>query len=196
MNLKDYFFAYRSFTPIPIVFILLYFTEPIFPFLWVGFGSVFIGEYIRFYAVRYAGGITRSRKVGAPSLCTSGPYAHIRNPLYLGNMVIYMGVTFIAGGVFMWGFLGMVFIYFTIQYVMIISLEEETLSDLFGAEYDQYKINVPRFIPRITPWKSPANRIPASITKTMTTEKRTLQNILLLLSLIFIRTYFGNGISL
>ena len=196
MNLKDYFFAYRSFTPIPIVFILLYFTEPIFPFLWIGFGSVFIGEYIRFYAVRYAGGVTRTRKVSAPSLCTSGPYAHIRNPLYLGNMVIYMGVTFIAGGVFMWEFLGIVFIYFTIQYVMIISLEEETLSDLFGAEYDQYKINVPRFIPRITPWKSPDNRIPASITKTITTEKRTLQNILLLLSLIFIRTYFGNGISL
>jgi len=196
MNLRDCFFVYRSFTPIPIVFILLYFTEPIFPFLWIGFGSVFIGEYIRFYAVRYAGGVTRTRKVSAPSLCTSGPYAHIRNPLYLGNMFIYMGVTFIAGGVFMWEFLGMVFIYFTIQYVMIISLEEETLSDLFGAEYDQYKINVPRFIPRITPWKSPDNRIPASITKTITTEKRTLQNILLLLSLIFIRTYFGNGISL
>ena len=150
MNLRDCFFSYRSFTPIPIVFILLYFTEPIFPFLWVGFGSVFIGEYIRFCAVRYAGGVTRTRKVGAPSLCTSGPYAHIRNPLYLGNMVIYMGVTFIAGGVFMWEFLGIVFIYFTIQYVMIISLEEETLSDLFGTEYDQYKINVPRFIPRIT----------------------------------------------
>ena len=145
MNLKDYFFAYRSFTPIPIVFILLYFTEPIFPFLWIGFGSVFIGEYIRFYAVRYAGGITRTRKVGAPSLCTSGPYAHIRNPLYLGNMFIYMGVTFIAGGVFMWEFLGIVFIYFTIQYVMIISLEEEKLSGLFGVEYNQYKINVPRF---------------------------------------------------
>ena len=111
-------------------------------------------------------------------------------------MVIYMGVTFIAGGVYMWEFLGIVFIYFTIQYVMIISLEEETLSGLFGAEYDHYKINVPRFIPRITPWKSTDNRIPASFTKTITTEKRTLQNILLLLSLIFIRTYFGNGISL
>ena len=196
MDLRNFFFSYRSFTPAPIVFILLYLAEPRFPFLWIGFGSVFIGEYIRFYAVRYAGGITRTRKVGAPSLCTSGPYAHTRNPLYLGNMVIYMGVTFIAGGVFMWELFGLVLIFFAIQYAMIISLEEETLADLFGIEYDIYKNNVPRFIPRISPWNGPDNRIPASLTNTITTEKRTLQNIVFILSLIFVRTYFGDAILL
>ena len=195
MNLRHFFFSFRSFTPIPIVLILLNFAEPISPFLWMGIGSVFIGEYIRFYSVRYAGGITRTRKVGAPSLCTSGPYAHTRNPLYVGNMVIYMGITLIAGGIFMWELLGIMFLFFAIQYALIISLEEETLGDLFGIEYDKYKNNVPRFIPRITRWKDSDNRIPTSLIKTIITEKRTLQNIVLTVSLMFIKPYFGNPIS-
>ena len=96
----------------------------------------------------------------------------------------------------MWELFGLVLIFFSIQYAMIISLEEETLAGLFGKEYDIYKNNVPRFIPRISPWNGPDNHIPASLTNTITTEKRTLQNIVFILSLIFVRTYFGDAILL
>jgi hypothetical protein len=42
---------------------------------------------------------------------------------------------------------------------MIISLEEETLTKIFGAEYENYKTNVPRLLPRLKPWKLQTSRI-------------------------------------
>ena len=108
---------------------------------YIGGGLLFLGELIRIYAVSYAGGITRTTKVGAPSLCTSGPYALTRNPLYFGNMIIFSGVTIITGGIYVWEMFLFVFIFFTFQYGMIISLEEETLVNLFGEDYYNYKNN-------------------------------------------------------
>ena len=191
MDLRNFIFSYRSFTPLPLVLSLLYFANPKTPFLFYGLILAVIGESIRINAVRYAGGATRTTKVGAPSLCTSGPYSRTRNPLYLGNMIIYLGITLIAGGQFMWEFLLIVFAFFTFQYSMIISLEEETLISLFGDGYEKYRVNVPRLFPRIYPWLGTDNRSPKTIAKTLQTEKRTLQNIALILLLIATRTFSG-----
>ena len=92
----------------------------------------------------------------------------------------------------MWEFLLVIFVFFTFQYSMIISLEEETLIDLFGDDYDTYQRNVPRLCPRIYPWLGTDDRSPAPITKTLQTEKLTLQNIALILLFIAGRTYFGS----
>ena len=191
MDLRNFLFQYRSFTPIPIVVVVLYNSNPVYPIFSFGCGLLLLGELIRIYAVSYAGSITRTTKVGAPSLCTSGPYAITRNPLYLGNMIIFSGVTIIAGGPYIWEMFLFVFIFFTFQYGMIISLEEETLVNLFGESYYDYKKNVPRLFPRLSPWKSSDNRSPTSIMKTLKTEKRTLQNIVLILCSIIARDYFG-----
>jgi len=191
MDLRNFLFQYRSFTPIPIVVVVLYNSNPVYPIFSFGCGLLLLGELIRIYAVSYAGSITRTTKVGAPSLCTSGPYAITRNPLYLGNMIIFSGVTIIAGGPYIWEMFLFVFIFFTFQYGMIISLEEETLVNLFGESYYDYKKNVPRLFPRLSPWKSSDNRSPTSIMKTLKTEKRTLQNIVLMLCSIIVRDYFG-----
>ena len=191
MDLRNFLFQYRSFTPIPIVVVVLYNSNPVYPLYLFGGGLLFLGELIRIYAVSYAGGITRTTKVGAPSLCTSGPYALTRNPLYFGNMIIFSGVTIITGGIYIWEMFLFVFIFFTFQYGMIISLEEETLVNLFGEDYYNYKNNVPRLLPRLQPWKSSDNRSPTPIIKTLKTEKRTLQNIVLILCSIIARDYFG-----
>ena len=160
------------------------------PYLIWGGVLALIGESIRINAVRYAGGATRTVKVGAPSLCTTGPYAHTRNPLYLGNMIIYCGIVLIAGGSYMWELFLIVFAFFTFQYSMIISLEEDTLDDLFGEDYTTYQKHVPRLFPRLTSWIGTDNRTPAPLLKTLKTEKRTLQNLTLILSLIVIKSVF------
>lgn len=140
-------------------------------------------------AVSYAGGVTRTTKVGAPSLCTSGPYSYTRNPLYIGNMVIYSGVVLIAGSlnilytlIITWGF-------FTVQYYLIIELEENTLINIFGKEYEKYINNVPKLFPRFSSWKNKDKYVPMKFYKTIKTEKRTLQNILLLVLIIFFKHY-------
>ena len=191
MDLRYFLFSNRSFTPIPLVLVILYLSSFSYPYFIIGIGLIVIGESIRIYGVRFAGGATRTREVGAPSLCTSGPYSRCRNPLYLGNMIIYCGVVLMAGGQFLWPLLFIVFIFFTLQYSMIISLEEETLVQLFGNEYQLYRESVPKLFPRISPWLGNDKRAPLTIIQTLKTEKRTLQNIIIIIILIGAKNYYG-----
>ena len=83
-------------------------------------------------------------------LAISGPYAHTRNPLYLGSFLIGLGFTIASGRVvlallFAALFLG---IYFPVMRV-----EAITLAELFGSKYDSYKRSVPLFFPRLTPYR-------------------------------------------
>ena len=192
MDLRSFLFKKRSYTPVPIVLAILYFSQLKYPFWVYGVAFIVFGELIRLSAVRYAGGRTRTTKVGANSLCTSGPYSRTRNPLYIGNVFIYSGMVLLSGGMYMFQLLAVVILYFIFQYSMIISLEEETLSTVFGQDYSKYKRNVPRIIPLIIPWDSKSKLKPAPILKTLKTEKRTLQNIFLLVFIIIFKPYFLN----
>ena len=191
MDLRYFLFSNRSFTPIPLVLAILYLSSLSYPYFIIGIGLIVVGESIRIYGVRFAGGATRTREVGAPSLCTSGPYSRCRNPLYLGNMIIYCGVVLMAGGQFLWPLLFIVFVFFTLQYYMIISLEEETLVQLFGNEYQLYSESVPKLFPRISPWLGNDKRVPLTIIQTLKTEKRTLQNIIIIIILISAKNYYA-----
>ena len=141
-DIRDLVFRLRSFTPLPLVAILLFVARPTPISMAVGIVLVLVGETIRLWAVAHAGGATRTRAVGAPYLVTSGPYAYVRNPLYLGNVTIYIGVATIGGQFLTW-LLPLTFIYFSIQYKLIISLEEDTLVELFGQKYLSYREKVP-----------------------------------------------------
>ena len=190
MGIRNFFFKNRSYTPIPLAVLIIYFSQPVLPYVLYGLICLGIGEYIRFWAVRYAGGITRTTNVGASALCSSGPFAYIRNPLYTGNFFIFSGVVLIAGAPNIWAMLAVTWIFFLTQYSLIIYLEEETLVSLFGAEYETYRQHVPRLLPRFCAWTSDDKRRPMTLMKTLKTEKRTLQNIVLILLLVIIRQQF------
>tara|TARA_B100001778_G_scaffold241043_1_gene201371 strand:- start:196 stop:771 length:576 start_codon:yes stop_codon:yes gene_type:complete len=189
MDIRNFFFSNRSFTPVPIALLIIYLSNPSALYFMYGVILVLIGESIRINAVSHAGGITRTMNVGAPSLCTSGLYSRTRNPLYLGNMIIYLGIVLVAGGKHVFTMGSIVFLYFTFQYMMIISLEEETLKKLFGDEYISYMQNVPRLFPKFIPWTGGLNvHRPSSLYKTLKTEKRTLQNIILIVGVLVIKS--------
>ena len=188
MDVRDIFFRLRSYTPIPIAITIIYNSSPVIPYNVLGISLILIGEMIRINAVRFAGGATRTRNVGAPFLCTSGPYSRTRNPLYWGNIIIYSGVAFLGGGDFMWELVTLVGLFFILQYYLIISLEEETLKLKFKDQYDLYTENVPKLLPRITPCNNDNEIKPQSMVKTLQTEKRTLQNILFILFIIIFKS--------
>ena len=188
MDIRQFFFKYRSYTPIPIAILILYFSLEDSPYYPLGLLMLMFGELIRIWAVSYAGGKTRTRKVGAPELCTSGPYSFTRNPLYLGNMFMYIGISIIAGAPNIILMISIIFSFFLIQYTFIVSLEEETLTALFGEQYINYKKHVPAIFPRLRPWGGSGTTKRKSILKTIKTEKRTLQNVLLILTLIVLRS--------
>lgn len=146
MDIRNFFFKYRGFTPVPFVIIVLIYAKPsIISLVW-GIAIMLIGEFIRIWGVAYAGGATRTRDVGAPFLVTAGPFAHVRNPLYLGNMLMYSGAALIANIWLPW-LVFATWIFFGIQYSLIVDLEEERLIELFGESYKKYKSTVPRFVP-------------------------------------------------
>ena len=116
MDIRNLFFKSRSFTPIPILLMMLYFARPNSPYFFLGIVLIVIGEIIRLRSVSFAGGETRTMNVGASSICKSGPYSIVRNPLYIGNMMIYVGFAFVAGSVYVVTISSITFIYFFIQY--------------------------------------------------------------------------------
>ena len=197
MDSRQFFFKNRSYTPIPIVLLIIYYSQPSQPYIMIGLVLIAAGETIRISAVRYAGGATRTRNVGAPYLCTSGPYSLTRNPLYCGNVIIYIGTVFFAGGIWMWHILLLVAIFFIFQYHLIISLEEETLKIKFKNQYKLYFENVPKLFPRFSPWKGGNQTKPKNLISTLKTEKRTLQNIFIIASLIIFKKQilFLTGLS-
>jgi protein-S-isoprenylcysteine O-methyltransferase Ste14 len=150
MDVRQFFFKLRSYTPIPLLVLLLITAKPSVQSYLVGLAFMLGGELIRMWGVAHAGGATRTRNVGAPMLVTSGPFARTRNPLYIGNALIYVGVVFLAGGLWYWIPVALGFC--ALQYGLIVSLEENTLVDLFGPEYEFYRRSVPRWMPRVVPW--------------------------------------------
>ncbi len=149
MDLRDTIFRIRGVTPAPFLLAGLIWAKLDPRFLTAGALLCILGELLRINSIRHAGGATRTRDVGAPSLVSSGPYGHVRNPLYLANMLLYTGFSLASGALLPWLPLAVV-VFFTFQYGMIISLEEGTLREKFGEAYDEYCRRVPRLWPRLT----------------------------------------------
>lgn len=86
---------------------------------------------------------------------TSGPYAHTRNPLYLGSFLIGLGTT-LAGG--RWEFAVAFLAFFVIVYGRTMRREAELLEARFGAAHREWARNVPAFVPRLSPWRGAGAR--------------------------------------
>jgi protein-S-isoprenylcysteine O-methyltransferase Ste14 len=110
---------------------------------------VLVGMALRVWAGGCAGWHTRHATIEAPSLTTGGPYAFVRNPIYLGNMILGLGMIGLVRDP------RLLLLYvpaFAFLYVMIVPAEEEYLRREFGEGYAAYCRAVPRIIPRLKPW--------------------------------------------
>lgn len=113
-----------------------------------GFLVALAGQALRAATVGYAyiirGG--RNRRVYAEDLVTRGFFAHARNPLYVGNVLILLGLLVVWNAPVAYA-VGVPF--FLVGYVAIVAAEEAFLRRKFGAEYDAYARRVPRWLPRL-----------------------------------------------
>ena len=80
------------------------------------------------------------------SLATSGPYAYMRNPLYLGSLLMGLGFA-LAGG--SWALGAALLVFFLAVYLPVVHREAEGLRRKFGEAYEQYAREVPLFVPRL-----------------------------------------------
>lgn len=107
------------------------------------------GLALRAWAAASAGGHTRSGLIEAPQLVTGGPYAFVRNPIYLGSFVLGLGMIGLLQDP--WLLLPHAFV-FAIFFGAIIPAEERFLVKRFGDEYLRFCGAVPRLVPALRPW--------------------------------------------
>jgi len=116
----------------------------------VGVGLALLGQALRAWVLGQVPEGTSGQGSGleASTLNTCGPYAHVRNPLYVGNLLIVLGLMWIAWNG--WALL-LALAFFFGQYHFIILAEEAFLREKFGARFDRYCDEVPRWLPRLRP---------------------------------------------
>ena len=108
----------------------------------VGIPIIVLGEGIRIWSHGY---LRKLRK-----LATDGPYAHVRNPLYVGNFLIGLGFCCIVWN----AVVSMLYVVgFSMLYWVTIKGEEEKLVQKFGASFREYAAHVPRLIPNLSPYR-------------------------------------------
>lgn len=186
MDLRKFFFRFRSYTPIPLIVAALVFARPSWTSILTGMVLMLIGEGIRFWGVAYAGSGTRvTTEASGSRLITNGPFAHIRNPLYCGNFLLWCGFLVASWAWMPWMAL-VLFLFFFFQYGRIVDFEEEYLSKKFGASYEAYRKAVPRWIPGLRGYKGPEKSDP-NWKRALRSERDTLQAILAVLVLVFLR---------
>jgi protein-S-isoprenylcysteine O-methyltransferase Ste14 len=154
-DLRSFVFAQRgTLLALPAV-VLAAFGKPSAFSIAAGLPLAFLGEAIRMWAVGYSGVTTRGDVVTAPALVTAGPYAYVRNPLYVGNFLTAAGFALaftgkntapmkvaLAGG----SLAAMLGVYAT-----IVPHEEAYLRETFGEAFDNYASRVPAVLPLVEP---------------------------------------------
>ena len=158
-------FRWRSFLPLLAISIftigLIHFTYPEgshkLDILWeiFCFSISFLGLGIRVYTVGHApkgtsGRNTKSQK--AHILNTTGMYSLVRHPLYLGNFLIWLGVTFFPRSFF---FSLAAILLFFLYYERIIFVEEEFLREKFGQTFTEWAEQTHIIFPCFKNWRNP-----------------------------------------
>jgi protein-S-isoprenylcysteine O-methyltransferase Ste14 len=83
-------------------------------------------------------------------LVVTGPYRHVRNPMYVAVSAIILGEWLLLGEnrLLVYGI-----VFWLACHIFVVAYEEPTLARDFGTEYDAYRTAVPRWIPRLRPWR-------------------------------------------
>ncbi len=99
----------------------------------IGLPVAVLGLLLRGWA---AGHLAKDR-----DLATSGPYAYIRNPLYVGTLITALGIVLASRDIWLAVIFAAVFL---LVYLPAVELEEQHLREIFPA-YESYAGSVPRF---------------------------------------------------
>jgi protein-S-isoprenylcysteine O-methyltransferase Ste14 len=119
-------------------FLLVIFAEPTFAGILTGMILIFLGEGIRIWA---AGHLQKNEV-----LTVTGPYAYVKNPLYIGSIFITTGFCIMADNIYL---LAVAFFMFCFHYIPYKKkVEGDRLKRRFGSQYEDYDEKVPEYLPQ------------------------------------------------
>jgi len=102
------------------------------------------GELLRLWGVHHIGAISRTRSERLGPLVDSGPFAIVRNPLYVGNILLWVGFALAARLVWL---APVIVVLLGVEYHLIVKWEERLLEERLGGAYREYAARVPRWLP-------------------------------------------------
>jgi protein-S-isoprenylcysteine O-methyltransferase Ste14 len=148
----NFWFHWRN-VLFPVAFLLVFlpgprlFASPV-TAAFLGFFVAGLGQLVRAATIGFKyvirGG--RNRRVYAEDLVTDGLYRHSRNPMYVGNLLILFGVAIASNS---WGCVAVAVPLFVFIYIAIVAAEENYLRGKFGAAFDEFCADVPRWFPKL-----------------------------------------------
>lgn len=153
VKLGNFFFHYRNYL-FPVFYLLMFIpfiprvTQNYFPLLWAGLAVLIIGQTIRLITIGmdYIKRGGKNRRIYAEGLVTGGLFAHSRNPMYVGNVTMILGMGIMSNSVF---YLLVMVPFFYFIYECIIRAEENYLRTHYGDAFDAYCADVPRWLPKL-----------------------------------------------
>jgi protein-S-isoprenylcysteine O-methyltransferase Ste14 len=148
-RIGGWLFRKRTSLPVPIILALVLIPAPgqsrgIGGLAAAGLLLVAAGESLRLWGVHHIGAISRTRTDSLGPLIDSGPFALVRNPLYIGNLMLWVGVTVSSGLVWLVPFVAVLLGF---EYHAIVRWEERLLDNRMGLVYRDYLRRVPRWVP-------------------------------------------------
>jgi protein-S-isoprenylcysteine O-methyltransferase Ste14 len=162
----EYFFRWRSYLPLVMTLLFIMglacfrypFADHQLDLAWDAgcLALALLGQGLRFFTVGFVPRGTSGRNTRgqvADTLNTTGMYAVVRNPIYLGNLIIWLGLSLFMKS--LW-FTTIITLFFTIFYERIICAEEAFLRQEFGDAFMQWAEATPAIIPRFKNWRPPS----------------------------------------
>lgn len=176
VQVGGWLFRKRTSIPLPIVAALLLIPPSAADaaatwLVWAGLPVVLLGELIRFWGVHHIGSVSRTRSERLGPLIDHGPFAKVRNPLYIGNILLWMGFAISAKLVWL---APVIFVLLALEYHAIVRWEEQLLASRMGAPYRDYLTRVPRWLPNLLGRSSSGADAAFSWTQTLYSERGTL----------------------
>ena len=144
-----WFFRHRDHTPIPLIILVVLFAAPTQQTMLIGAIVSLTGEAFRFWGVASIGSISRTRARAVGGLMDRGAFSMVRNPLYVGNFLLSLGLV-VASGATATIAIPAYLLFFGTQYAFIVRWEESVLREELGSAYLDYLQRVPRWLP--APW--------------------------------------------
>ena len=151
--LGDFFFKYRNWL-FPVFYAAMFLPGPRIFGDWtvavaIGILVTLAGQLVRMTTIGFdyiiRGG--RNKKVYAEDLVTGGLFAHARNPMYVGNVTMILGMGLLSNSLL---YLLLMVPAFYFIYECIIRAEEHFLREKFGSGFEAYARDVPRWLPRLS----------------------------------------------
>ena len=147
-QLGGWLFRHRTALPLPVAIAILTLrigeAPPSAGLVATGIVVTILGEVIRLWGVHHIGTISRTRSDRLGPLVVGGPFARLRNPLYVGNIALWVGFALTARLVWL---APVIIVLLGLEYHAIVRWEEGLLESRLGDAYRDYAARVPRWMP-------------------------------------------------